>query len=151
MNKKGFTLIELLVVIAIIGLLSTLAVVGLNNSREKARDARVKADLKQFHTALELYYDENKTFPCFSEGSPASCLNGAIAAYGNFPVRDPWGTTYYWHNPGCCIDECTMILSGGPDRAVVQNNEHTPAQTNNCSTAVGDDIGTYFGKVRDHQ
>ncbi|PIW79613.1 MAG: pilus assembly protein, partial [Parcubacteria group bacterium CG_4_8_14_3_um_filter_48_16] len=58
LNKKGFTLIELLVVIAIIGLLSTLAVVALNNARLKARDAKRIADIKQIQTALELYYTE---------------------------------------------------------------------------------------------
>jgi prepilin-type N-terminal cleavage/methylation domain-containing protein len=68
MNKKilaskGFTLIELLVVIAIIGLLSTLSVVALNNAREKARNARRVADIKQVQTALELYYNDNNTYP----------------------------------------------------------------------------------------
>jgi prepilin-type N-terminal cleavage/methylation domain-containing protein len=38
-NNLGFTLIELLVVIAIIGILSTIAVVNLNSSREKAKQA----------------------------------------------------------------------------------------------------------------
>jgi len=52
-NQKGFTLIELLVVIAIIGLLSTLAVVSLNNARTKSRDARRVADIEQIQTALE--------------------------------------------------------------------------------------------------
>ncbi|MEY4744976.1 MAG: hypothetical protein RL272_921, partial [Candidatus Parcubacteria bacterium] len=46
-NNKGFTLIELLVVIAIIGLLSTLAVVALNSARQKSRDSKRVADIKQ--------------------------------------------------------------------------------------------------------
>jgi prepilin-type N-terminal cleavage/methylation domain-containing protein len=62
-NQKGFTLIELLVVIAIIGLLSTLAVVALNNARQKARDARRLSDVKQLQTALELYYTNASQYP----------------------------------------------------------------------------------------
>ena len=57
-KQKGFTLIELLVVIAIIGLLSTLAVVALNNARQKSRDAKRVADVKQMQTALEIYYND---------------------------------------------------------------------------------------------
>ena len=63
MKKKGFTLIELLVVIAIIGLLSTLAVVALNSARAKARDAKRVGDVKQMQTALELYYNDNQSYP----------------------------------------------------------------------------------------
>ncbi len=62
-TKKGFTLIELLVVIAIIGLLSTLAIVALNSARQKSRDAKRVADVKQIQTALELYYNDNFGYP----------------------------------------------------------------------------------------
>jgi len=62
-NQKGFTLIELLVVIAIIGLLSTLAVVSLNNARSRSRDAKRVADVKQMQTALELYYNDCNQYP----------------------------------------------------------------------------------------
>jgi general secretion pathway protein G len=62
-NNKGFTLIELLVVIAIIGLLSTLAVVSSNSARQKSRDAKRVADIKQIQTALELYYTEQSEYP----------------------------------------------------------------------------------------
>ena len=62
-KKKGFTLIELLVVVAIIGLLSTLSIVALNNARARSRDARRVADVKQIQTALELYYNDNNSYP----------------------------------------------------------------------------------------
>ena len=62
-KKQGFTLIELLVVIAIIGLLSTLAVVALNNARQKARDAKRVSDIKQIQTALELYFNDASAYP----------------------------------------------------------------------------------------
>jgi len=62
-KQKGFTLIELLVVIAIIGLLSTLAVVALNNARQKSRDAKRISDVKQVQTALELYYNDANGYP----------------------------------------------------------------------------------------
>ena len=74
-NKKGFTLIELLVVIAIIGLLSTLAVVSLNNARVKSRDARRVADMKQMQTALELYFTDQNTYPA----QPVAGVCGTLA------------------------------------------------------------------------
>lgn len=61
-SRKGFTLIELLVVISIIGLLSTLAVVALNSARQKSRDTKRLADVKQIQTALELFYSDNNRY-----------------------------------------------------------------------------------------
>ncbi|MBI5457801.1 type II secretion system protein [Candidatus Kaiserbacteria bacterium] len=61
--KKGFTLIELLVVIAIIGILSSIVLASLNSARQKGRDARRVADIKQIQLALELYYDAHSVYP----------------------------------------------------------------------------------------
>lgn len=61
--KRGFTLIELLVVIAIIGILSSIVLASLNSARQKGRDARRLADVKQIQLALELYYDANGQYP----------------------------------------------------------------------------------------
>ncbi len=62
-NKKGFTIIELLVVIAIIGLLATISMVALNGARKKSRDAKRLADIKQYQTALEMYFNDNNKYP----------------------------------------------------------------------------------------
>src|ERR1700732_5233360 len=51
---RGFTLIELLVVIAIIGLLASIILASLNTARQKGRDARRLADLKEMANAMEL-------------------------------------------------------------------------------------------------
>jgi len=81
-GKKGFTLIELLVVIAIIGLLSTLAVVALNSARQKSRDSKRVADIKQIQTALELYFaDSVNGYPgatnlTLGVGAKALCTGG---------------------------------------------------------------------------
>jgi len=103
MNKKGFTLIELLVVIAIIGLLSTLAVVALNDARIKSRDAKRLSDIKQIQSALELYYSDNNTYPVTANaitlGSSTQnglCGTGTTGFYANNAAGcTAAGTTQY--------------------------------------------------------
>lgn len=62
-GNRGFTLIELLVVIGIIGLLASIVLVALNDSRKKARDTRRIADIKQIQKGLELYISNHGSLP----------------------------------------------------------------------------------------
>lgn len=55
-KKEGFTLIELLIVIAIIGILSTIVVVLLSESRNKANDGKIIAQFKSLQSAAESFY-----------------------------------------------------------------------------------------------
>jgi len=64
--KKSFTLIELLIVIIILGVLSTLITGNFFTSLKKGRDARRKADLEQIQRALEMYYEDKRSYPNFS-------------------------------------------------------------------------------------
>lgn len=61
--QRAFTLIELLVVIAIIGILSSVVLASLNDAREKSRDAKRVADIRQIQLALELFFDSNVSYP----------------------------------------------------------------------------------------
>ena len=69
-NPQGFTLIELLVVVAIIALLSSIALVSLQNSRQKSRDTRRLADMATMNSALELFHADNKGYPGSGGGVP---------------------------------------------------------------------------------
>ena len=75
--KKAFTLIELLVVIAIIGILAVVATVALNNAREKSRDAKRVADIKQVQTALDLFFNDAGRYPTDNEW-----VSGALSYNG---------------------------------------------------------------------
>ena len=70
--KKSFTLIELLIVIAIVGVLTSLIIPIVGNTRAKARDAKRMEDLRQFQLALEMYYSDNNHYPIWEEGGGLS-------------------------------------------------------------------------------
>lgn len=87
-NKtSGFTLIELLVVIAIIGLLSSVVLASLNTARAKARDAKRLTDIRQYVSALEIYYNDNNAYP-YVNSATWNCLGEGYA--GGWC----WGTGY---------------------------------------------------------
>ncbi len=61
--KDAFSLIELLVVVAVLALLAALAVPPALSSLERARLARVLADLQTVEVALETYRTDHKAYP----------------------------------------------------------------------------------------
>ena len=67
-NTKGFSLIEILVVLLIIGLLTTLVVVNVLPSQDKARIEKAKADIAILENALEMYRLDNYTYPSTDQG-----------------------------------------------------------------------------------
>ncbi len=62
-KQRGFTLIELLVVIAIIGILSSVVIMSISDSRAKGADSARKIELQEILKAMELYYHDNGAYP----------------------------------------------------------------------------------------
>lgn len=128
-TNRGFTLIELLIVISIIGVLSTIAMTALTNSRQKARDAERKAELRAISRGLEMYFSAHGQYPAegvcdSSRGTCAACpCSGSDWTYsgsyianvlrneGYFssgmpldPLND--ATYYYTYEPNCSQGPC---------------------------------------------
>jgi len=63
--RRGFTLIELLVVVGILGILAATLLVTINPLAQiqKSNDAQRKGDLESVQRALELYYNDNGSYP----------------------------------------------------------------------------------------
>lgn len=97
-NKKGFTLVEILIVVAIIGILSSVALVGLGPLQKKGRDTRRLADMRSLQAALEIYFANNSKYPA-ATGDDISTLKTAVSPsiVKSFPVDPLGGRKYhYW-------------------------------------------------------
>ncbi len=63
LGSRGFTLVELLVVIAIIGVLASLALVGVQAALRRADQTSIKVELDGLHGAFEEYKNLHDSYP----------------------------------------------------------------------------------------
>lgn len=61
--ERGFTLVELMVVVAIIALLAAIIIPNYVHARAQAAVSESESNLKQIATALEMYFDDNQSYP----------------------------------------------------------------------------------------
>lgn len=104
MKRKGFSLIELLVVITIIAALVGVALPNFLGARQRAKDAKKKAELGQLRNALRLYYNDFNSYPTgtgyYINGCGATGTSQCAHA-GPFQVGPSGSETIYMKNlPG---------------------------------------------------
>jgi prepilin-type N-terminal cleavage/methylation domain-containing protein len=71
-NRKGFTLIELLIVVVIIGILAAIAIPKFANTKDKAKIASMKSDLRNFVSAQEGHFADYATYAT-AHSTAAAC------------------------------------------------------------------------------
>jgi type IV pilus assembly protein PilA len=71
-NRSGFTLIELLIVVVIIGILAAIAIPKFAATKDKAKLASVRSDIRNTETAEEAYFSDYATFGTYAQLQTAS-------------------------------------------------------------------------------
>ena len=108
-KRNGFTLVELMVVIFILGLLTTIVVINVLPSQDRAMVQKAQADIATLGQALEMYRLDNLSYPGSSDGlqaliaPPPSLTTTARYRQGGYIKKlpdDPWGRPYQYDNPG---------------------------------------------------
>jgi type II secretion system protein G len=90
-NRKGFTLIELLIVVVIIGILAAIAIPKFAATKDKAKLASVKTDVRNMMTAEEAYFSDYATYGTFAQLQTAS--NYSLSS-GNSAATAPAASGY---------------------------------------------------------
>ena len=109
-NKaSGFSLVYLLVIIAIVIVLAAVAAPRLLKQQEKARRAQAANDIDELGLALDIYANNNGTYPTTEQGLK-SLWEKPIAQpiptnwqgpYLDRPIlKDPWSRDYVYIYPG---------------------------------------------------
>ena len=99
---RAFTLIEILIVVALIGIISTIGLWWLADSRSYGRDSARVADVQMLTLALEQYYGTCRQYPeALTLASANGCPTGiTLADYLPTLPLDPAGASYDYATSG---------------------------------------------------
>ena len=114
LNRKGFTLIELLIVVVIIGILAAIAIPKFAATKDKAKLASVKTDVRNLMTAQEAYFSDYATYGTFAQlqtASNFSLSSGNTAAVG--AAASGFTATVTNRTITSTIDQCEVQVGAG--------------------------------------
>lgn len=109
-GTAGFTLIEVLLVVAILGILATIAVVGIGGHLEKANITATRGNIAAINNAIKIYQLNMNKQPTSMEDLTRE-TEDFEAPLASIPV-DAWGNEFQFSKKGKFKYD---IRSAGPD------------------------------------
>ncbi len=104
-------------VIAIIGLLASVVLLALNGARQKSRDAKRLADVRQLASALELFFNDVSAYPSVGYASQQVLGTADTSAYNSSGTRVYLTPTYIGLIPTAPLpadSPCTPATGSNP-------------------------------------
>lgn len=107
--RNGFSLVELMVVIFILGLLTTVVLINVLPSQDKAMAVKARSDIATLEQALEMFRLDQGAYPSAAQGlaalrvAPAGLAQPETYRQGGYIKdlpKDPWGRAYLYRVPG---------------------------------------------------
>lgn len=112
--RAGFTLIELLIVVVIIGILATIAIPKFAATKDKAKLAGVRSDLRNIMTAQEAYWADFTTFATLAQLQAATNFTLSGASTGSITATTSGYTATITNSSiTSAIDQCQVEVGGG--------------------------------------
>lgn len=146
--NRGFTVMELLVVMAIMGILYTVVMSSVGDSRSKGRDSKRIADISLIQLILEKYYDEEHKYP--------SSLDELFAQDSSFSKKDPQDIDYKYttlnsdktscdsssskcqsYHLGATLENNNSVLEDDEDKNIIFNGEDSEENHLGCGSEPG--------------
>ena len=113
-RRAGFTLIELLIVVVIIGILAAIAIPKFAATKDKAKLASVRSDLRNIMTAQEAYWADYTTFASLAQLQAATNFTLSSGNGGSIaPTASGYTATITNSTITSTIDQCQVEVGGG--------------------------------------
>jgi prepilin-type N-terminal cleavage/methylation domain-containing protein len=117
-QKSGFTIVELLIVVVVIAILAAITIVAYNGIQQRARNTQIIAGTSVYRKALQLYAQENGSYPaasgCLGSGYPSNeCWSGPNGIWAVNSGLDGMLSTYLPSKPIVATKQ--LRITNAPD------------------------------------
>jgi len=134
-DSAGFTMIELLLVIIIIGIIGGVGGSYYLTSLKRGNDGKRAADLNNLRTALEMYFQDNTSYPDTGGDwqSVSTALSGLKPDYlKQFPSDPGDSQNYLYQGASCSGGTCSCYCLSA--QMQIEENERNSISGTDCTT-----------------